>query len=140
MTVSRKSLARSRQNRRHFAIIDKLVPSRISGSHDIIGDIKGNCIIIDDMVDTGGTLIEAAIALKNAGAKSIVACCTHAVVSGNAVARLTDSPIEKLYITDTIDNSAKNLSDKFVILSVAELLGESILRIHTERSVSTLFD
>lgn len=125
-----------------LAIIDKRRPEPNQAEvMNIIGNIKGkNVIIRDDMVDTGGTLVEAAVAVSNAGAKSIVACCTHAVVSGNAVAKLSESPIEKMYITDTIDNSARSLPDKFITLSVAELLGESILRVHTEKSVSTLFD
>jgi ribose-phosphate pyrophosphokinase len=125
-----------------LAIIDKRRPEANQAEvMNIIGDIKGkNVIIRDDMVDTGGTLIEAAEALAKNGARSIVACCTHAVLSGNAIQRLANSPIEKLYVGDTIDNSAKNLPPKFVTLSVAELLGEAILRVHTERSVSTLFD
>ncbi len=125
-----------------LAIVDKRRPEPNKAEvMNIIGDIYGkNVIIRDDMVDTGGTIVEAAEALAKAGAKSIIACCTHAVLSGEAIARLDKSPIEKFYITDTIDNSAKNLPPKFEILSVAELLGEAIMRIHSERSVSTLFD
>lgn len=125
-----------------LAIVDKRRPEpNKAEAMNIIGDIAGkNVIIRDDMVDTGGTIIEAAEALAKGGAKSIVACCTHAVLSGDAVAKLDKSPIEKFYVTDTIDNSAKNLPPKFQILSVAELLGEAIMRIHSERSVSTLFD
>jgi len=125
-----------------LAIVDKRRPEpNRAEAMNIIGDIAGkNVIIRDDMVDTGGTIVEAAEALAAAGAKSIIACCTHAVLSGEAISRLDKSPIEKFYITDTIDNSNKNLPPKFQILSVAELLGEAIMRIHSERSVSTLFD
>jgi ribose-phosphate pyrophosphokinase len=125
-----------------LAIIDKRRPEPNQAEvMNIIGEIKGkNVVIRDDMVDTGGTIIEAAEALSKTGAKSINVCCTHAVLSGNAIQRLMASPIEKIYITDTIDNSEKIMPEKFVTLSVAELLGEAIVRIHTERSVSTLFD
>ncbi len=125
-----------------LAIVDKRRPEPNRAEvMNIIGDIAGkNVIIRDDMVDTGGTIVEAAEALAAASAKSIIACCTHAVLSGEAITRLDKSPIEKVYITDTIDNSNKNLPPKFQILSVAELLGEAIMRIHSERSVSTLFD
>lgn len=125
-----------------LAIIDKRRPQpNQSEVMNIIGDIKGkNVIIRDDMVDTAGTLIRAAEALAENGAKSIIACCTHGVLSSNATEKLAKSPIEKIYITDTLDQSSKNLPDKFEILSVAELFGEAILRIHAERSVSTLFD
>ena len=125
-----------------LAIIDKRRPEANRAEvMNIIGDVKGkNVIIRDDMIDTAGTIINGAKALADAGAESIVACCTHGVLSGNAVTGLTESPIEKIYLTDTVDLSAKNLPDKFEILSVAELLGEAILRIHAERSVSSLFD
>ncbi|OQX91824.1 MAG: ribose-phosphate pyrophosphokinase [candidate division Zixibacteria bacterium 4484_95] len=125
-----------------LAIIDKRRPQpNQSEVMNIIGDVKNkNVIIRDDMVDTAGTLIKAAEALAQNGAKSIIACCTHGVLSDDAIEKLVKSPITKIYITDTLDQKSKNLPDKFVILSVAELLGEAILRIHAERSVSTLFD
>ena len=125
-----------------LAIIDKRRPKPNQAEvMNIIGEVKGKDVIIrDDMIDTGGTIIQAAEAMAMAGARSIVACSTHAVLSGNAIQKISISPIEKMYITDTIDNSGKNLPEKFITLSVAELLGEAILRIHTERSVSTLFD
>lgn len=125
-----------------LAIIDKRRPKpNKSEVMNVIGNVGGkNVIIRDDMVDTAGTMIKAAEALAKEGAKSIIACCTHAVLSGNAVENLNNSPIEKLYITDTLDLSSKNLPEKFEILSVAKLLGEAIMRIHAERSVSSLFD
>jgi ribose-phosphate pyrophosphokinase len=125
-----------------LAIIDKRRPRANKAEvMNIIGDVKGkNVIIRDDMVDTAGTMIKAAEAMAKEGAASIIACCTHAVLSGNAIENLSKSTIEKIYITDTIDHGPKNLPEKFEILSVAELLGEAILRIHAERSVSSLFD
>ena len=125
-----------------MAIIDKRRPEANRAEvMNIIGDVKDkNVIIRDDMVDTAGTLVKGAEALAANGAKSIIACCTHGVLSGKAVENLKKSPIEKLFITDTLDHSSKNFSEKFEILSVAELLGEAILRIHAERSVSSLFD
>jgi len=125
-----------------MAIIDKRRPEANRAEvMNIIGDIKDkNVIIRDDMVDTAGTLVKGAEALAANGAKSIIACCTHGVLSGKAVENLDKSPIEKLFISDTLDHSSENFSEKFEILSVAELLGEAILRIHAERSVSSLFD
>ena len=125
-----------------LAIIDKRRPEANRAEvMNVIGDVKNrNVIIRDDMIDTAGTLIKGAEALAGGGVKSIIACCTHGVLSGKAVENLDKSPIEKIYITDTVDQSLKNLPDKFEILSVAELLGEAILRIHAERSVSSLFD
>jgi len=125
-----------------LAIIDKRRPKANKAEvMNIIGDVKGkNIIIRDDMVDTAGTMIKAAEAVANEGAESVVACCTHAVLSGDSIKGLTDSPIEKIYVTDTINLEPLDLPDKFEILSVADLLGEAIMRIHAERSVSSLFD
>jgi ribose-phosphate pyrophosphokinase len=125
-----------------LAIIDKRRPEPNKAEvMNIIGNIKDkNVIIRDDMVDTAGTLIRGAEALAKAGAKSIIACCTHGVLSGKAIENLIKSPIEKLYITDTVNHDNNNLPDKIEILTVADLLGEAILRIHAERSVSSLFD
>ncbi|MCP4582137.1 MAG: ribose-phosphate pyrophosphokinase [candidate division Zixibacteria bacterium] len=125
-----------------LAIIDKRRPKANKAEvMNIIGDVKGkNIIIRDDMVDTAGTMIKAAEAVANEGAESVVACCTHAVLSGDSINGLNDSPIEKIYVTDTINLEPLNLPDKFEILSVADLLGEAIMRIHAERSVSSLFD
>ena len=125
-----------------LAIIDKRRPKANKAEvMNIIGEVKDkNVIIRDDMVDTAGTLVKAAEAIAKAGAKSIVASCAHGVLSGNAIKIIDESPIEQIYITDTIDQSDRNLPKKFKILTVAELLGEAILRIHAERSVSSLFD
>lgn len=125
-----------------LAIIDKRRPKANKAEvMNIIGEVRGkNVIIRDDMVDTAGTLVKAAEAIAQEGAQSIVACCAHGILSGDSVKNIQNSSIEQIYITDTIDHTPKNLPDKFKILSVAELLGEAILRIHAERSVSSLFD
>jgi ribose-phosphate pyrophosphokinase len=108
---------------------------------NIIGEVKDcNVVILDDMVDTAGTLTKAAEALSLQGAKRIFACATHGVLSGSALERLNQSPIDQLVVTDTIPSDEKiKLCPKITILSVAGLLGEAINRIHTEDSVSDLF-
>jgi len=108
---------------------------------NIIGDVKGkNAFIIDDMIDTGGTLTKAATALIQQGAGSVYACCTHAVLSGNAMERINLSDLEKMVITDTIPAKEKiSNSTKLEVLSVADLIGETIYRINVDKSVSSLF-
>jgi ribose-phosphate pyrophosphokinase len=108
---------------------------------NIIGEVSGKtAIILDDMVDTAGTLTQAAVALNNRGASQIHACCTHSVLSGPAIERIEASPIDSLVVTNTIplNNKAKDCK-KITVLSVAELLGETIKRIYNSNSVSTLF-
>ena len=109
---------------------------------NIIGDVKGRfCILIDDIVDSAGTLCNAAAALKAAGAEGVVAYCTHGVLSGGAVARVDASELTELVITDSIQpTDAVNDSSKVRALTVAPLLGEAIKRIADESSVSSLFD
>jgi len=124
-----------------LGIVDKRRPdlNQAEVMH-IIGDVDGkNVVIRDDMVDTAGTLTEAAFALKDKGAKKIIAVCTHGVLSGQAIKKIDDSPIEKIYISDTIRHEKDKLSQKFEILSVSEIFSEAILRIHEERSLSSLF-
>ena len=126
-----------------LAIIDKRrdVPNEAKAMN-IIGDVKDKiAFVVDDMIDTAGTLMEATEALLEAGAKEVHACCSHPVLSGPAGERITKSPIKSVVTTDTIplnDDLAKN--PKIKVLSVASLLGEAILRIHQETSVSSLFD
>jgi ribose-phosphate pyrophosphokinase len=126
----------------NLAIIDKRrsKPNE-SAVMNVIGDVTDkDVIVLDDMVDTAGTLVKAAIALQEQGARKIEACCTHAVLSGAAVDRINDSPISNLYITDTIPaNSKLDTCRKLNVQSVAPLLGEAIGRIHREVSVSELF-
>jgi ribose-phosphate pyrophosphokinase len=109
---------------------------------NIIGDVSGRfCILIDDIVDSGGTLCNAAQALKDKGATEVVAYCTHGVLSGGAVARVNDSALKELVITDSIGaTEAVQESDRVRHLTIAPLLGEAIKRIADESSVSSLFD
>jgi ribose-phosphate pyrophosphokinase len=108
---------------------------------EVIGNVKGKaCIMIDDMIDTGGSIANGAIALAERGAKTIYACCTHPVLSDKAAQRLQDAPIEKVVVTDTLPIPKRKQIDKMVILSVAPMLAEAILRIHQESSVSEIFD
>ena len=109
---------------------------------NIIGDVKGrSCILIDDIIDSGGTLCNAAQALMNAGAASVTAYLTHGVLSGGAVARVEGSALKELVITDTIQPTEAALgSSKIRVLSIAPLIGEAIRRIADESSVSSLFD
>jgi ribose-phosphate pyrophosphokinase len=125
-----------------LAIIDKRRDQpNVSEAMNIIGEVDGKkAIILDDMVDTAGTLTEAARALTERGAENIYACCTHPVLSGPAIDRINHSPIEQLVVTDTIPlgEDAKSCP-KITLLSVADLLGETIKRIYSSDSVSTLF-
>ena len=125
-----------------LAIIDKRRErANVAQVMHIIGKVKGKIsVILDDMVDTAGTLTQAAKALKEHGATAIFACCTHAVLSGNAIQKINDSPLEELIVTDTIPINQEGRScNKIKVLSVAELFGEAIKRIHNNESVSSLF-
>ena len=126
-----------------LAIIDKRREGPgMSEVMNIIGEVKGrNCILIDDIVDSAGTLCNAAVALKESGAKSVFAYVSHGVLSGAAVERISKSPMEKMIVTDTIQatEEMKNASN-IEQLSIAPLMGEAMRRISEESSVSTLFD
>ena len=126
-----------------LAIIDKRrdIPNEAKAMN-IIGDVKGKiAFIVDDMIDTAGTLIEATDALLGAGAREVHACCSHPVLSGPAGERIANSPIKTVITTNTIPlNGELEKNSKIKVLSVASLLGEAILRIHQETSVSSLFD
>ena len=125
-----------------LAIIDKRRPkANVSEVMNIIGDVRGRtCVIMDDIVDTAGTLTKAAQALKEQGATRVVAYCTHPVLSGGAVKRIEDSAMDELVVTDTIPLSKEAQACKKIrVLSVAGLLAETILRISNEDSVSSLF-
>jgi ribose-phosphate pyrophosphokinase len=108
---------------------------------NIIGDIQGKtALLLDDMVDTAGTLTQAANALRKEGAQKVVACCTHPVLSGKAIEKIMQSDLEELVVTDTIPlREEAKACKKIVVLSVAQLLGEAIKRIHSNDSVSSLF-
>ena len=124
-----------------IAIVDKRRPEpNKSEIMNIIGDIEGkNCILVDDMIDTAGTITNAANALKNLGAKSVRACATHAVLSGPAIERIEKSAIEELVLLNTMPIPPEKMLDKMKVLSVAPIFAEAIYRIHTNGSVSKLF-
>lgn len=107
---------------------------------EIIGDVEGKtAVMIDDIMDTGGSIALGATALMERGAKRVYACCTHPVLSGDAVHRLTQAPIEEIVVTDTIPLTPEKEHSKITVLSVAPLLADAINRIHRDRSVSELF-
>ena len=125
-----------------LAIIDKRRPkANVSEVMNIIGEVEGRtCVIMDDMVDTANTLVKAAAALKEHGAVKVVSYCTHAVLSGGAVDRVVNSPLDELVVTDTIPlPKDARASSKIRQLSCAQLLAETILRINRADSVSSLF-
>jgi ribose-phosphate pyrophosphokinase len=129
-----------------LAIIDKRKPDpkrtvdKVEVMH-VIGEVSGKtCVLVDDMLDTGSTMIKAARAILADGATAVYAACTHALLSGDAAERLADGPIRQVFITDTIDIGEKRTQcPKLVTLSVAGILGEAIQRIHDDDSVSSLF-
>ena len=125
-----------------LAIVDKRRPKPgQSQVMNVIGDVKGKtCIIVDDIIDSGGTIVNAAKALKQRGAKDVYVYISHGVLSGDAVKSIKNSPIKKLVITDTINNENKVRSAKNIeILSISNLMGEAIRRISNSTSVSFLF-
>ena len=125
-----------------LAIIDKRRPeANVSEVMHIIGEVKDRtCILLDDMIDTAGTLTGAAAALEKEGAKKILAAATHPVLSGPAVTRIAESPLAEVIVTDTIPLRDDAIATgKFTVLSVSKLLGEAIRRIHYSDSVSSLF-
>ena len=125
-----------------LAIIDKRRDKpNVAQVMNIIGDVKGrDCLMLDDMVDTAGTLAEGASALKTNGASKIYAACTHAVLSGPAITRINESAIDEVIATNTIALDSKQQEcKKLIVLSVAPLLADAITRIHEETSLSSLF-
>ncbi|MCK5651974.1 MAG: ribose-phosphate pyrophosphokinase [Gemmatimonadetes bacterium] len=125
-----------------FAIIDKRRPApNESEVINVVGEVEGKtCILSDDMVDTGGTLANGIIALKERGAKAVYASATHALLSGKASEKLSAAPLEELVVTNTIDIPESRRFEKLRILSVAGLLANSIQYIHSNESVSQLFE
>ena len=125
-----------------LAIIDKRrEKAGVSEVMNVIGEVEGKeCVLIDDMVDSAGTLCNAAQALKDGGAKSVHAYIVHGIFSGGAVSKVVDSPLENLVITDSIPatEAVKNC-DNIEQVSVSHVIGEAMLRIYEERSVSALF-
>lgn len=125
-----------------IAIIDKRRPRpNVAEVMNIVGNVEGKtAILIDDIIDTAGTISIAAKALMESGAKEVYACCTHPVLSGPAIERIDNSVIKELVITNSIQLAEDKTSPKIKELSVAKLLGDAIVRVFEEKSVSTLFD
>jgi ribose-phosphate pyrophosphokinase len=125
-----------------FAIIDKRRPkANMSEVLNVVGEVEGmTCLLVDDMVDTAGTLSNSVHALKERGAKAIYAAATHPLLSGEAVSRLDDSPLEEMVVTNTIHVPEHKRFDRLKILSVADLLAKAIDHVHSNESVSQLFE
>ena len=125
-----------------LAIVDKRREApNVAEVHSVVGEVEGrSALIVDDMVDTGGTLAKVAHAIKEAGAREVLASSSHAVLSGAAVEKIEQSPLSKLIVTDSIPLAEeKRRSGKIVVLSIAELMGKAIRNIHEEASVTSLF-
>jgi ribose-phosphate pyrophosphokinase len=125
-----------------LAIVDKRREApNVAEVHQVVGDVEGrSALIVDDMVDTGGTLAKVAHAIKEAGAREVLASSSHAVLSGQAVEKIEKSPLSKLIVTDSIPLAEdKRRCGKLVVLSIAELMGKAIRNIHEEASVTSLF-
>src|SRR6185312_5742365 len=125
-----------------FAIIDKRRPrANVAEVVNVVGEVAGrDCLIVDDMIDTAGTVAAAAKALKDLGAKDIYVCATHALLSGPAVERLTAAPIAEVTVTDTIAIPQSRRFEQLKVLSVGELLAKAIRYTHSDESVSSLFE
>jgi ribose-phosphate pyrophosphokinase len=139
--LERARLVATRLDNAAIAVIDKRRsgPNRVD-SMSVVGDVQDQtCILVDDMVDTGGTLVKACDTLAKAGATKVIACCVHPVLSGEARARLNKSALQEIIVTDTIPSAKPEEGDKFSVLSVAPLFAEAIRRIHSDDSVSSLF-
>lgn len=125
-----------------IAIIDKRRPKpNVAEVMNIVGNVEGKiCILIDDIIDTAGTITIGANALLENGAKEVYACCSHPVLSGPAIERIQNSVIKELVVTNTIKLPEEKMISKITQLSVAPLMAEAISRIYENKSVSTLFD
>jgi len=125
-----------------IAIVDKRRPAaNVSEVMNIIGSVEGKtCVLFDDMIDTGGTIVNAAAALMENGATEVYACATHAVFSGQAPEKLQESPLKEVIVTDTINIPEDRMFPKLKVLSVADLFAQAIRRIFEEQPVSKLFD
>jgi len=142
--VGGAKMARGFANRLNasIAIIDKRRPSaNIAEVVNVVGNVEGrDCLIPDDMIDTGGTMTEAIHALKRLGARDIYCCGTHALLSGPAIDRLAASPVKEVAVTNTIQLPAERRFDRITVLSIARLLAKAIGYTHSDQSVSSLFD
>ena len=140
------SVVRSRAMASRFdaplAIIDKRRPrANVMEVMNVVGDVKGRmCLMLDDMIDTAGTICQGAQALVDNGASEVIACCTHAVLSGPAIERLQQSPLSKIVVLDTIDLPAEKRIGKIEIVSIADIFAEAIERVYTDLPVSKLYE
>ena len=125
-----------------MAIIDKRRPkANVMEVMNIIGDVKGkNCLMIDDMIDTAGTIVQGAKALKEAGAKEIYACCSHGVLSGPAIERLSESPITELAMLDTINIPKEKMLPIFKMISTAPIFASAIENVYLDKPMSKIYD
>jgi ribose-phosphate pyrophosphokinase len=126
--------------------VDLAIVDKRRTSHDqsevlnLIGDVSGrNCILLDDMISTAGTICQASVALKEAGAQRVIACATHGVFSGPALERLEKAPIDEVTVTNTLPVQHEGMPEKLRVLDISKLLSKAILNIHAEESVSSLF-
>ncbi|PSF37595.1 phosphoribosylpyrophosphate synthetase [Aphanothece hegewaldii CCALA 016] len=139
--VARARAFAKKLNEAPLAIIDKRRQSHnVAEVMNVIGDVQGKtAVLVDDMIDTAGTILEGAKLLKEKGARQVYACATHAVFSGPAISRLSSGIIEEVMVTNTIPLASEQRFDQLTILSVANILGEAIWRIHEDSSVSSMF-
>ena len=140
-SVARARKVATRMNAK-MAIIDKRRPkANVMEVMHIIGDVEGkNCLMVDDMIDTAGTIVQGAIALKEAGAKEIYACCSHGVLSGAAVERISNSPITELAILDTINIPKEKLLPSIKIISTAPIFAAAIENVYLDKPISKIYD
>jgi ribose-phosphate pyrophosphokinase len=124
-----------------LAIVDKRRPRPNEAAiMNIIGDVDGKtALILDDMVDTAGTLVKVAVAIKGKGAKRVLAACSHGILSGDAITKIENSPLENLIMTDSVPLRDAHKTNKITVLSIAPIIAEAIRRIHNDESVSALF-
>ena len=122
------------------AVIRHLLSNRIAEVVNVVGDVEArDCLIVDDMIDTAGTMSEAAQALKRLGARDVYACASHALLSGPAVDRLSASPLKEVAVTNTMHIPEERHFEQLRILSIAPLLAQAIRFTHSDQSVSSLF-
>jgi ribose-phosphate pyrophosphokinase len=119
---------------------DPAVPNQVK-VHELVGEVEGRaCVIVDDMIDTGGTLVEAAQALERNGAAQVIVAATHAVLSGPAVERLAKSAVSEVVVTDTLPIEEEKRIDKLTVLSIAPLIARAIREVFDDGSITSLFD
>ncbi|HEX9580899.1 MAG TPA: ribose-phosphate pyrophosphokinase [Gemmatimonadales bacterium] len=142
--VGSAKMARGFARRLHagFAIIDKRRPAaNVAEVVNVVGEVEGSdCLVVDDMIDTGGTIAESAKALMRLGARAVYCCASHALLSGSAVQRLSESPVTEIAVTNTIHIPDARRFERLTVLSVAPLLAQAIRYTHSDESVSALFD